>query len=135
MKPKTIKFKEPYPGACPAYGDYYIRDRCSGRDVHGHLSYEYSLFRRLPFVVKYQFSDETDARDFFAKLVLRSRVPVNDNGNLVALVNNTIFKLDLKTLEISEKPLENEQLSGWHDRLSDCIADAKEIIAKREEKK
>ena len=133
-----ITFTKKFEGGCPTYGDYYIQDRFNGFDIHGHGSYVYALYRRIPYTVTYQFSDQAAACEFLKRIALRSRPPVvNDNGDIVALnrSGSTLFKLDLKTLEISEKPLENERLSGWYQRYSECVAAAKEIIAKREEKK
>lgn len=129
-----ISFMKKCEGACPSFEDYYIGDRFAGRDYHGNLTYEYALFRRLPFVVTKRFGDQAEAaREYFTKLVLNSRIPVNSNGDLVAICNNTIIKLDLKTNEISERPYENEQLSAWHQTYAQCVAEAKQIIAKRQE--
>lgn len=121
-------------GACPSFEDYYIGDRFAGRDHHGNLTYEYALFRRLPFVVTERFEDQAEAAQaYFAKLVASSSIPINSNGDLVAIRNNTIIKLDLKTNEISERPYENEKLSAWHQTYAQCVAEAKQIIAKRQE--
>lgn len=130
----SITFTKKIEGGCPSYEDYYIGDRFAGRDHHGNFTYEYALFRRLPFVVTKRFADQAEAaRAYFVKLVVNSHIPVNSNGDLVAILNNTIIKLDLKTNEISERPYENEQLSAWHQTYAQCIAEAKQIIAKRQE--
>lgn len=136
-----IRFKKTAPDRCPAFRDFYILDRVSGRDIYGHETYQYALYRKNSFHAIRRFRTRRQAYEYLTQktgltrldVKWRSRsIVVNDRDHLGVLHDGTLYRMNKKTREIDSRPLEDEQITGWFDRYADCVAESKEIIKKME---
>lgn len=140
---REIRFVPAMPGGCPAYGSFYIQDRLmDGRDIYGHETYQYALFRKVPFQVLRRFRTRKQAYEYLTCLTGLTRLDVewgshsiivNDREHLGILHGDTMYRMDKRTREIVTRPLEDEQLTGWYDRYTECLSEAKSIVKRLEE--
>lgn len=137
---KEIRFSRKDPSACPAYKDYYIQDRMAGRDIHGHETYEYALFRRRGFELVKKCRTRKQAYQYVGEKAYISKYEVDHGSNRVVrdrdwlgvYTHDGIFKIIKRTNEILLRPMDDEQLTGWRMTYQDCLAEAKEIVRKLE---
>ena len=136
-----IRFTRPEPGACPKYGDYFIQDRPYGRDVYGNESYQYALYRKRRFQTVKRFRTRKQAYEYLSKITGLTRwdilhrsasIITNDREYLGISHGGEFIRLVKKTREIETRPAEDERITGWYDKLSECIEEAKQIITEEE---
>lgn len=130
-------------GMCPTYKDYYICDRFSGKDVHGHDTYEYALFRRSQKQILGKFRRRKQAYEFLGNIIgCRDKIyiqimqdagnAVNEREHLSIRRGDLIYRLEKRTNEVSVRPYYDQQISGWHMTYNECLKEAKEIIGRSE---
>ncbi len=134
-----VRFSKRAPWCCPAYENYYIQHRPAGRDIYGNETYEYALFRRLTFRVVKRFRTRKQAYAYVSRMTGYTRfdvkmgstaIIVNDRQYLGVLYGETLFRIEKRTNEVSTRPVNDIQLSGWYMHYTDCVEDAKQIIRK-----
>lgn len=132
-----IRFTRAQPCSCPAYGDYYIQDRAAGKDAYGNETYEYALFCRQPFRVIRRFRTRKQAYEYVSGLtgctrwdikIGSSNIIMNNCDYLGVLYGDTMYRLSKRTREVAVRPTKDKQLTRWHMRYVDCLAEAKNII-------
>ena len=140
---QEISFTRKAPCACPSYKDYYIQDRPDGKDVHGNDTYGYALFKRQPFRVIRRFRTRRQAYEYVSNLtglsrfdvkMGSSRIVMNDHEYLGVIHGKDFYKLSKRTREVSTRPVDDEQLTGWYMKYVDCLSEAKQIIKELETK-
>lgn len=134
---REIRFVRSEPYACPKYGMYYIQDRMVGKDVYGHDSYEYALFRRIEFQLVRKFRARKQAYEYLSKKTSITQwdikmgaynIVVNDRKVLGIMHEKTLYKLIKYTREVYARPLEDEKLSQWYTNYNECLENAKKIV-------
>lgn len=134
---REIRFVRSKPYACPKYGTYYIQDRVIGKDVYGHDSYEYALFRRIGFQLVRKFRTRKQAYEYLSKKTSITQwdikmgaynIVVNDREVLGIMHGKTLYKLIKYTREVYARPLEDEKLSQWYTYYTECMENAKKIV-------
>ena len=134
-----IKFVKKQPWMCPCYGDFYIQDREAGRDIHGNQTYVYALFKRQKYRLIRKFRRRKQAYEYLSNITCITRETLSANSYRVVnearyfriLYNNTIYQIDKYTRELSERPLEDEQLSVWYDKYKICLENSQKIVLER----
>lgn len=140
MAEREITFKPIYSGACPSYGEYYIGQRYAGRDVYGKEAYDSALFRKIPFQFVRKFRTRKQAYQFVAQKTglywywgkNRREAPPDfyDNREFAGVIRGeTCWKVIKRTNTVVSKPLHDEQLTPWFEKYSDCLREAKGIVA------
>ena len=134
---EEIRFVRKHPWSCPSFNEYFIQDRPCGNDIHGHEAYEYALFRRIPFRAVKRFRTKKKAYEYVAgetgltrwdqKMGCSSFV-ANDREHLGIIHGNMMYRIMKKTGTVEERPVEDEQVTGWYDRYRDCLSAAKEML-------
>ena len=130
-------------GMCPTYKDYYIYERFSGKDVHGHDTYEYALFKRSKKKLLGKFRRRKQAYEFLGNIIdSRDKIyiqileesgnAVNEREHLSIRRGDLIYRLEKRTNEVSVRPYYNQQISGWYMTYRECLKEAKEIIGRIE---
>lgn len=136
-----IRFVRSKPYSCPKYGPYYIQDRMIGKDVYGHDSYEYALFRKNGFQFVRKFRKRKQAYEYLSKKTSITQwdikmgaynIVVNDREVLGIMHGETLYKLIKYTREVYARPLEDEKLSKWHTNYNECLGNAKKIVQEME---
>lgn len=134
---KEITFRKRDPAGCPQHGDYSIRDRSIGRDVHGHERYEYALFRLRHFELVRRFRTRKQAYQYLSELTLLSRWDVlrgsssiicHDHEYLGVIYGDSLYRITKRTRVLEKRPVEDERLTRWYDRYADCLAEAKRLL-------
>lgn len=134
---KEITFRKRDPAGCPQYGDYSIRDRSIGRDVHGHERYEYALFRLQHFEFVRQFRTRKQAYRYLSEITYlnqwdiqmgSSSIICHDHEYLGVLSGDTLYRITKRTRLLEKRPAEDQRLTGWFDRYADCLAEAKRLL-------
>ena len=134
---RDIRFVRDKPYACPQYGPFYIQDRMIGKDVYGHDSYEYALFRRIGFQLVRKFRTRRQAYEYLSKITSITQwdikmgaydIVVNDSKVLGIKHGKTLYKLIKYTREVYARPLEDEKLSQWYTTYNECLEKAKKIV-------
>lgn len=139
-----IRFLRRDPGCCPAYREYYIQDRLSGTDVYGHETYQYALFRRHPFQLVRKFRTRKQAYVYVSELtgvdqwdVKMGNCKIIGNphfNNFIGVIHaGKMYRINRRARTVEVAPLDNEQMSIWFDRYSECVAEAKRIIGSIDE--
>ena len=134
-----VRFTKATPCCCPSYGDFYIRDRASGKDIYGHETYEYALFKRQGSRIVRRFRTRKQAYAYVSKVTGYTRFDVkmgstgiimNDRQYMGVLHGKTLYRISKRTNEVATRPVDDVQLTGWHMKYAECLAEAKEIIEK-----
>lgn len=137
MAEDNIRFSRETPWSCPAYKEFYIRDRSDGKDIHGHDAYSYALYRRMPFVTLKRFRTRKQAYRYVSRLTGldqisvrygNSRVILNDREYLGVTYDDKMYRIIRCTHEVQERPVEDERLTGWFDNFNECLEMAKELV-------
>jgi hypothetical protein len=132
-----IRFQRRLPGACPQYKNFVIQDRYIGRNLYGNDCYEYSLFYKIDFEIVRRFRTRKQAYQYLSDLTGLSRLDIkmgsasiirNDGECLGLIWGNTMYRLYKRTRVVERRPVEDEQITGWFEKFSECLAEAKEII-------
>ena len=132
-----IRFQRRFTGACPQYRDFVIQDRYIGHDTYGNDCYEYALFRRVDFECIRRFRTRKQAYQYLSNLTGLSRWDmkmgsasiIRNDGECLGLIwGNTMYRLYKRTRVVERRPVEDEQITGWFEKFSECLAEAKEII-------
>lgn len=138
-----IKFTRSDPWSCPSCGFYYIQDRVAGKDIYGHETYEYALFRKCPFQVIRRFRTRKQAYEYVSNITGFSRwdlewnspsIVTNDREYLGVIYNMTMYRISKRTREVATRPVNDEQLSGWYMKYAECVSAAKQLINEQEDK-
>lgn len=135
-----IRFTKAESSACPRYKDYYIQDRVAGRDVYGHETYEYALFRSCGFELVRKFRTRKQAYRYVGDKAYISRFEaehgsgrvVRDREWLGVYTHDRIFKIIKRTNEVLSRPVNDERLTGWCMTYQECLAEAKELVRELE---
>lgn len=134
---REIRFVRSAPYACPQYGAYYIQDRMIGKDIYGHESYEYALFRKIGFRLVKKFRTRKQAYEFLSKKTSLTQwdikmgscnVVVNDRNVLGIEHGKALYKLMKHTREVYTRQSEDENLSQWYTNYNECLENAKKIV-------
>ena len=134
---REIRFIRSEPYACPRYGTYYIQDRMIGKNIYGHESYEYALFRRIGFRLVKKFRTRKQAYEFLSKKTLVTQwdikmgacnVIVNNRDVLGIEYGKILYKLIKRTREVYTRPSEDEKLSQWYASYNECLENSKKIV-------
>lgn len=140
---QEVRFTKTAPWRCPSYKDYYIQEWDAGKDIYGHDAYMYALFRRCPFQVIQHFRTRKQAYRYVSSLTGVTlwdvkmgsyRIITNDQNYLGVLHNRAMYRITKRTGEVAVRPVDDEQLSGWYDKYSDCLSAAKQIVKNKEGK-
>lgn len=137
---REIRFSRKDPSACPQYKEFCIKDRLAGRDIYGHETYEYALFRLCPFSLVRKFRTRKQAYQYVGEKAYISKYEadhgssrvVRDREWLAVCANDRIFKIIKRTNEVLVRPINDEQLTGWRMTYQECLAEAKEIVRELE---
>ena len=135
-----VRFNKKAPWCCPSYKNYYIQARYIGRDIYGNETYEYALFRKLPFILIRHFRTRKQAYEYLSNLTGYTRWDikmgnqniVNDYDFLGIVYGSTIYRIEKRTRELYSRPIDDERLTCWHTKYVDCLSEAKQIIQSRE---
>lgn len=141
--PHEIKFARKNPWECAAYNDFYIQDRFTGKDVYGHDSYQYALFRRCPFrlIQKFRtrkqayvaFGDVTGISEFDIRMGAYEIISGAHGGRFFGVQSgDKIYRLDRYNRTIEVRPIHDTRISPWCDKYAECVTGAKQIIARLE---
>ena len=144
-KKDEIHFTRSRPEACPAFRDYYIQDRLSGKSVYGHDTYEYALFRKIRYRLDRTFRTRRQACSYVSAKTGLSRWDIrwqscsiicNDRELLGVEHCGILWRIEKRTypVRVSTRPIEDERITGWHMTYSECLTAAKEIIKQEESK-
>ena len=134
---REIRFTRSEPYACPKYGTYYIQDRVIGKDVYGHESYEYALFRKVDFQLVRKFRTRKQAYEFLSKETSLTQWDVKmgayniitNNRNVLGIeYGKTLYKLVKYTKKVYIRPKEDEKLSQWYPSYNECLENAKKVV-------
>lgn len=134
---REIRFVREKPYACPRYGPFYIQDRMIGKDVYGHDSYEYALFRKIGFRLVRKFRTRKQAYEFLSKTTSITQwdikmgaydIVANDREMLGIQHGKTLYKLVKYSKEVFARPLEDEKLTQWYSTYSECLEKAKKVV-------
>ena len=133
-----VAFTRRRPFESPSFGDYYIQERKSGKNIYGHDSYEYSLFRRVPFETVATFRTRKQAykyvseRTFFSKWSTDHHAPgtIKDRDYVGCIHGSVMYRVEKKTrpVQVRMRPVDDEQVLGWFWTYNECLAAAKEYI-------
>ena len=138
---QDIRFTKKNPWSCPSYKDYFIKDRPDGKNIYGHDSYSYALFRRKPFITLERFKKRKQAYryvrsltglDQFSVKYENSSIILNNREYLGVIYDGTMYRIAKRTCEVQARPAEDEQITGWAGSLAECLCDAKQIIRREE---
>lgn len=58
------------------------------------------------------------------------RVITNNHEYLGVIHGDIMYRISKKTREVAMRPVNNEQLTGWHMKYVDALSEAKELIKK-----
>lgn len=140
MVEEVIRFSRETPWSCPAYKDFYIKDRPDGKDIHGHDTYSYALYRRMPFVTIMRFRTRKQAYRHVSRLTGldqisviygNSRVILNSREYLGVICDDKMYRIAKHTHEVQMRPAEDTQLTGWFDNFNECLETAKQLVRSR----
>ena len=134
-----VRFSRRDPACCPAYKEYYIQDQLSGTDIYGHETYQYALFRKCPFQMIRKFRTRKQAYAYVSNLTGVDQWDVKWGScrivgnprydNLFGVIHaGKMYRINRRARTVEMAPLDDEQLSGWHDKYHECVAEAKRII-------
>lgn len=138
-----IKFTRKKPWECASCNDFYIQDRFVGKDVYGHDSYQYALFRRCPFRLIRKFRTRKQAYVAFENLTGISEFDIRMGSYRIisgarggrffgVRSGDKMYRLDRYNRTIESRNMTDTQLSTWYDRHAECVTEAKKIIARLE---
>lgn len=134
-----VRFSRTAPWCCPSYGEYYIQDKFSGKDIYGNDTYEYALFRRKPFQVIRRFRTRKQAYMYVSQVTgldqwdikMGSHSVITNNHEYLGVIHGDImYRISKKTREVAMRPVDNEQLTGWHMKYIDCLSESKALLEK-----
>lgn len=135
-----IRFSRERPWCCPAFRDFYIQDRPAGRDIYRKETYEYALFRKIRFEPVKRFRTRKKAYVYLCnktglcELSVKWQSPqiiVNNRQYIGVTDGKTMYRLDKRTRWVEKRPVEDERLTCWYPSYSDCLTEAKRIVAER----
>lgn len=136
-----IRFTRSEPWRCPRYKNFFIQDRLAGKDVYGHDTYQYALFRDMPFQEIRRFRTRKQAYEWLSKETHLTRWDIerrnpaiirNDNQSLAVWHNDNLYRLNKRRRLVEVRPVEDERLTVWHDKYTECLEDAKRVVMKLE---
>ena len=58
-------------------------------------------------------------------------VIMNNHEYLGVMYGDTLYRISKKTREVAIRPIADEQLTGWHMKYVDCLAESKALIERR----
>lgn len=125
-KPEKIVFRRAEPWCCPRYQDYIIYERPCGKDIYGHETHQYALFRTYPLLFVRRFNTRKKAYQYMFCLGYH-QILFSNPRELVIQVGNKCYKLEKYTRKLYVRQ-DREQLSEWFDSYSECLREAKQIV-------
>ena len=134
-----VTFRRTEPGACPRYKDYYVQDRYTGKNVYGHDTYEYALFKKCPFVTIDRFRRRKQAYEYVARETgvtketekYTNRV-IREQGWVAVYNGADIWKIIKRTNEVQHRPEQDLRITGWM-QFAECLDAAKAYIEQIEQ--
>ncbi len=57
-------------------------------------------------------------------------VITNNHEYLGVIHGDIMYRISKRTREVAMRPVDNEQLTGWHMKYVDCLSEAKSLIEK-----
>lgn len=135
-----IRFQRRFPGACPQYKDFVIRDRYIGHDTYGNDCYEYALFRQSHFEAVRQFRTKKQAYQYLSNLTglthwdikMGSSSIICNNRECLGLIwGTTMYRLMKRTRVVEKRPVDDEQITCWYEQYTECLSEAKEIVGNK----